>query len=163
METKTIDARVEPLIGELVTAGKFFTKTTECLEEKDSSFAPQPEMFTVSQHVAHVAQAIDWFVEGAFRPEGMSTDFEGNERTVRQVTSLKEARAWLDRAVASATARLKATTGAEMEKPISGPIMAGMPRAAMISAITDHTSHHRGALAVYARLLGKVPGMPYGE
>ncbi len=31
----------------------------------------------------------------------------------------------------------------------------------MISAITDHTSHHRGALSVYARLLGKVPAMPY--
>ncbi len=66
METKTIDARVEPLIGELAATGKFFTKTAECLEEKDSGFAPKPGMFTVAQHVAHVAQAIDWFVEGAF-------------------------------------------------------------------------------------------------
>ena len=163
METKTIDARVEPMIGELMTAGKFFAKTTECLEEKDSSFAPSPEMFTVAQHVAHVAQAIDWFVEGAFRPEGMSTDFEGSERAVRRVTSLSEARAWLDRSLASATKRLQATSGAEMDKPIAGPIMGGMPRSAMISAITDHTAHHRGTLAVYARLRGKVPAMPYGE
>ncbi len=26
---------------------------------------------------------------------------------------------------------------------------------------SSHTAHHRGALAVYARLLGKVPAMPY--
>jgi uncharacterized damage-inducible protein DinB len=161
MEAKTIDPRVEPLIGELTTTGKFFTKTAECLEEQDSSFAPKPGMFTVAQHVAHAAQAIDWFLEGAFRPEGMSTDFEGNEKIVRRVTSLAEARAWLDRSVASATARLKAASSADLDQPIQGPIMAGMPRSAVISAITDHTSHHRGALSVYARLLGKVPAMPY--
>jgi uncharacterized damage-inducible protein DinB len=26
----------------------------------------------------------------------------------------------------------------------------------------EHTAHHRGALTVYSRLLGKVPPMPYG-
>ena len=33
--------------------------------------------------------------------------------------------------------------------------------AAVINGITDHSAHHRGALAVYARLLGKEPAMPY--
>jgi len=39
--------------------------------------------------------------------------------------------------------------------------MAGEPRAAIIAAIAEHTAHHRGSLAVYARLLGYVPPIPY--
>jgi uncharacterized damage-inducible protein DinB len=39
--------------------------------------------------------------------------------------------------------------------------MGGVPRFAITNALTDHTAHHRGALTVYARLLGLVPPMPY--
>ena len=39
--------------------------------------------------------------------------------------------------------------------------MGGQPRLAIFGALTDHTAHHRGALSVYTRLLGKVPPMPY--
>ena len=42
-----------------------------------------------------------------------------------------------------------------------GQIMGGAPRMAVISAITDHTAHHRGALTVYARMNTIVPPMPY--
>ena len=31
----------------------------------------------------------------------------------------------------------------------------------VIGALADHTAHHRGALAVYARMVGKEPKMPY--
>jgi uncharacterized damage-inducible protein DinB len=41
--------------------------------------------------------------------------------------------------------------------------MGGQPRHSIIGALIDHTAHHRGALTVYARLLSKVPPMPYGE
>jgi uncharacterized damage-inducible protein DinB len=41
--------------------------------------------------------------------------------------------------------------------------MGGVPRWSVVSAISDHTAHHRGALTVYSRLLGKVPVMPYAE
>jgi uncharacterized damage-inducible protein DinB len=41
--------------------------------------------------------------------------------------------------------------------------MTGAPKMAVIAAVADHTSHHRGSLAVYARLLSKTPQMPYGE
>jgi len=34
---------------------------------------------------------------------------------------------------------------------------------AIFSAITAHTAHHRGALTVYARILGLVPPMPSME
>ena len=42
-----------------------------------------------------------------------------------------------------------------------GPIMGGVPREAFVNGLADHTAHHRGALTVYSRLLGKVPDMPY--
>jgi uncharacterized damage-inducible protein DinB len=41
--------------------------------------------------------------------------------------------------------------------------MGGEPRLAIVGAICEHTAHHRGALAVYARLLGYAPPIPYGE
>ena len=40
-------------------------------------------------------------------------------------------------------------------------IMEGAPRLSVVSGIVDHTAHHRGSLAVYARLIGKEPLMPY--
>jgi uncharacterized damage-inducible protein DinB len=48
------------------------------------------------------------------------------------------------------------------ELPKDG-VMGGAPRIAIVGAIADHTAHHRGALTVYARLLGVVPPMPYME
>jgi len=41
--------------------------------------------------------------------------------------------------------------------------MGGEPRAAVVGAIVDHMAHHRGALSVYARLLGYAPPIPYGD
>jgi len=59
---------------------------------------------------------------------------------------------------------VKSHTAEEWATPLApGPIMGGAPRLAVFSAIAEHTAHHRGALSVYSRLLGKVPPMPYGE
>ena len=46
-------------------------------------------------------------------------------------------------------------------EPITGEIMKGAPKMAVIGGITDHSAHHRGALSVYARLLDRIPMMPY--
>jgi uncharacterized damage-inducible protein DinB len=143
------------------TTKKFFDNGTKCFEESDSAFTPKPGMFTLAQQVAHTAQTIEWFIEGAFRPEGMRTDFEAIEKEIRAVKSLKDARAWMDRACANAIGMIEKKSAADFEMPIAGAIMTGEPRRAIFEAIADHTAHHRGALAVYARLIGKVPPMPY--
>jgi uncharacterized damage-inducible protein DinB len=55
-------------------------------------------------------------------------------------------------------------TEAELARPLpAGPIMGGLPMATSAGAIVEHSAHHRGALTVYSRLLGKTPLMPYGE
>lgn len=139
----------------------FFLKTIACLDEADSGFAPKNGMLTVAQQVAHTAHTVEWFVEGAFAPEGFATDWEVQARQYMAVGSLQEATAWLNRAYDASIARLRAATPEELNAPIAPNEVMGGPRIGVLSGLGDHTAHHRGSLAVYARLLGKVPAMPY--
>jgi uncharacterized damage-inducible protein DinB len=149
-------------LAELQSAHEYFNRSTRNLTEAHSAFAPAEGMMTAAQQVAHVAQTIDWFVDGAFRPEGFDQNWEQQARVVGGCTSLEKARAWFERAVASARARVASLSDADLLVPLpEGPIMGGLPRFAIFGAITDHTAHHRGALTVYARLNGIVPPMPY--
>lgn len=141
---------------------EYFDRSTRVLDESDSAFAPSEGMFTASQQVAHAAQTLEWFFQGAFAAEGFDLDFERMDKQVRATTSLAAARAWMDRACEAAHAAVRAHGEAEWAAPLpAGPIMGGLPRHAILSAVMDHTAHHRGALTVYARLRGKVPAMPY--
>lgn len=143
---------------------QFFSRTCSVFQEKDSSYAPTPGQLSVAQQVAHVAQTIDWFVAGAFSPQGFDLDFASHHAAVRQVSSLADAFAWLARSVDAACADFGARTEAEMAAPLpAGPIMGGAPRCAVVGAICEHMAHHRGSLAVYARLLEYAPPMPYGD
>ena len=152
----------ERLVAELNAALEFFNRSTGSLTEEDSDYTPVDGVFSTAQQVAHAAQTIDWFIDGAFGPSGFDMDFEAHERKVRGVTSLSDARAWLARSVENARGVIESKTPEEWAQPLSeGPVMGGQPRAAIFGAITDHTAHHRGALTVYARLRGKVPPMPY--
>lgn len=153
---------VQQAVAELDSAADFFKRSTRNLTEAHSASAPAPGMMTAAQQVAHAAHTIEWFTQGAFRPEGFDTDFEAHAKDVQACTSLTAARAWFDRAIASAKATVGSKTDADLLAPLPpGPIMGGAPRIAIISGITDHTAHHRGALTVYARLNGVVPPMPY--
>jgi uncharacterized damage-inducible protein DinB len=153
----------EVIIQDLAGTKEFFDRSTRCLTEQDSTFAPVEGTWTVAQQVAHAAQTVDWFIAGAFRPEGFDTDWARLLEEVGRVSSLTEARAWLDRAFAHAIEFLGSRTPEELAQPLPPGIMEGAPRFSIVSAIGDHTAHHRGALTVYSRLLGRVPAMPYAE
>ena len=147
---------------ELNSAHEYFTRSTRNLDESMSTFAPATGMMTAAQQVAHAAHTIDWFVEGAFRPEGFDTNWEAHAKVVNACTSLTAARAWFEKAIAGAKATVTTKSDAELMTPLpKDGIMGGAPRMAIFGAITDHTAHHRGALTVYARLKGIVPPMPY--
>ena len=147
---------------ELSTVEQFFNNSTRELTEDLSDFKPTPDMMTAAQQVAHAGQVIDWFIEGAFRPEGFDMNFEEHIERVMKVTSIASAREWFARSIANAKAILGSKSDAELMTPMpEGPVLGGAPRFAIVSGITDHTAHHRGALTVYARLSGKVPPMPY--
>lgn len=148
--------------AQLETARKLFRTTTSVFEAPDAAFAPDPELYTVAGHIAHSADAMEWFVEGAFG-KGWDFDLAASIAKAKGVTDLGEARAWLDRAF-DRSITVAREAGDELlealipDDSVMGP---GAPRIAVINAIIDHTAHHRGALAVYARLLGKAPPMLY--
>ena len=151
-------------LAELRTSHEYFNRSTRNLTEAHSTFAPAAGMMTVAQQVAHVAHTIDWFVQGALRPEGFDLNWDEQVKLVNSYTSLQQARAWFERAVADAVAKAGSLSDAELLAPMpDGPIMGGAPRLAIFGAINDHTAHHRGALTVYARLNGIVPPMPYAD
>ncbi len=152
------------LFGQLAAMKEYFDRSTRVLEEGDSAFAPKEGMFTAAQQVAHVAQTIDWFMEGAFAEGGFSMDFENMTKQVHAVTSLAAAREWFERSCAAAKTVVDSHSDGDWMAPLPpGPIMGGQPRFIIFGALTDHSAHHRGALTVYSRLLGKVPPMPYME
>ncbi len=152
----------EALLAQLDVTQEYFDRSTASLTEADSTFAPADGLFSVAQQVAHAAHTIDWFFAGAFDPNGFDMGFEDHDRKIRNVRSLTEARAWLQRALDNGRAVVRSKSEAEWSAPIvPGVVMGGMPRTTIFGGITDHTAHHRGALTVYARLLGKTPPNPY--
>ncbi len=141
---------------------QFLSRTCSVFTEDDSDYAPTGGQFTVAQQVAHVAQTIDWFMAGGFSEEGFDLDFAAHQQAIRKVNSLAEAFVMLAQSVDAATATLADKTQDDMMAPVAeGPVMGGEPRAAVVGAIAEHTAHHRGSLAVYARLRGYAPPMPY--
>ena len=149
--------------NQLVASQDFFDRSTRVLEEADSGFRPREGMMTVAQQVAHTAQTLDWFIEGAFRPEGYDLDFAKHAQALEAVTSLAAARQMLKAAYANAIQVLRSCSAEDLARPLpAGPIMGGQPISDIVWAMVEHTAHHRGALTVYSRELGKVPPMPYG-
>ncbi len=154
----------EGLIEQLKTTRQFFLNTIDCLSEEDSTFAPNEEMYTVAQHIGHSAHSITWFIDGAFGPDGFDMNFDGHVERMKKYSSFTQAVDEFKQAIDEAIQRIDKSTTEELMTPIpEGQIMAGAPKVAVIGGLADHTAHHRGALTVYVRLLGKVPQMPYGE
>lgn len=150
-------------LQEIQLTRHFFNRSTRCLTEGDSGFRATPETMTVAQQVAHTAQTIDWLREGAFE-DRWDMDFEKAIGMTNGVTSLTAARRELDAAWERMRARVEASSDAELAQPMAdNPILGHRQRYNGIEALIDHTGHHRGALAVYARLAGRVPEMPYGD
>ena len=149
--------------NQLLASQDFFERSTRVLDEADSGFRPREGMMTVAQQVAHTAQTLDWFIEGVSRPEGFNLNFEELAKALDGETSLDAAREMLKTAYANVIQYLRSRSPEEFSQPLPpGPIMGGQPMSDIVWAMVEHTAHHRGALTVYSRLLGKVPPMPYG-
>jgi uncharacterized damage-inducible protein DinB len=148
--------------NQLVASKDFFDRSTRVLEEADSGFRPQKDMMTAAQQVWHAGHTLDWFVQGVSRPEGFDLDFARQAQELNAVTSLAEARKKLEAAYAKAIQFLRSKSPEELSQPLPpGPILGGQPLSDVVWAMVEHTAHHRGALTVYSRVLGKVPPMPY--
>ena len=149
--------------NQLLASKDFFERSTRVLDEADSGFRPREGMMTVAQQVWHAGQTLDWFIEGASRSEGFDLDFAKQAQALDAVTSLDAARGMLAEAYANAIRFLRSRSPEDLAGPLPpGPVMGGLPVGDIVWAIVEHTAHHRGALTVYSRQLGKTPPMPYG-
>ena len=149
--------------ADLAATRRFFDRTTSVLTEADSGFRATPETMTVTEMVAHVAQTLDWLRVGGFEDRWRS-DWETMVAETSRVDSLAAARKWLAEAWERLRAAVEAAPEEKLAEPMAdNPFFPGRPRYAVVKSAVDHTGHHRGALGVYARLLGKVPPMVYGE
>ena len=95
------------LIQQLKSIEEFFERSTSCLAEEDSAFAAKEGLFTVAGQVAHVADTVDWCIDGMFNPKGFDMDFETHMKNVLACTSLNEARAWFKKAIKNIEDRMK--------------------------------------------------------
>ena len=149
-------------VQDLRAAKDYFDRSSACLTEEDGAFRPHEDLMTTAQHVAHVAQTVDWFVEGAFGPEGFDMDFEKLMAQVTRVESLAAARRWLDDSFEKACAAIESASDSDLDELMpEHSVLGAVPRNVIVGGIQDHTAHHRGALTVYSRLCGRAPAMPY--
>jgi len=153
----------EGLIEQLKTQETFFLNTISCFTDEDSGFTPNEQMYTVAQHVGHVAETYDWFINGAFSDKGFDMDFDNYAERLKKYTSFDECVQQFKDSLANTIEKIKTMEDAELMAPITAEIMTGAPKMSVVGAVADHTAHHRGSLAIYARLLGKTPKMPYGD
>lgn len=142
-----------------------FKNTLSVFDEKDSTWKPDETSLTVSQQVAHLAQANDWFFHGITK--GFDAPFDsstaGDYQEVVQFTSLKAAEEWLDKSYAKLIELVKVMGDSWENSFPSKPRFGGKPKWAALVGLVDHSGHHRGMLQVYARLMGKTnrPSLPY--
>ena len=152
----------EQLAEELRRSKAYFDRSTSALQEEDAGYTPADGLMHAAGIIAHVAQTVDWFADAAFTDKGFVMDFEGMAKETLEITTLADARRWLDKAYARAIQAVGNCSDAEIMASFPpNEIMGPAPKASIVSAIADHTAHHRGVLAVYARLCGRVPPMPY--
>ncbi len=110
---------VNPMVEELKMTGKFFHTSVKVFEEKDSGFIPVEGTWSVAHQIAHTAQTIDWFVEGAFRPEGFRMEFEEMEKEMKACTSFEEALKWFDKSIDNACNVIGAKTEQKSVEPVT--------------------------------------------
>ena len=81
-------AQMYDFATQILASKEFFERSTRVLEENDSEFRPRDEMMTVAQQVAHTAQTLEWFLNGATQPEGFDLNFEEQAKALAGLTSL---------------------------------------------------------------------------
>lgn len=153
--------KVNELIQNLRFSQECFQRVLRVFVEEDSNFTPAEGMMSLAQQVAHVGHTALWFRDGALNGS-FDMDFEAHAQAISGHNSLGKARDQLDQAFAQVITTVEEKSEDWLLQTLPpGPIMGDLPRYAVLLSIEEHTAHHRGSLAVYARLLGKTPPMPY--
>jgi uncharacterized damage-inducible protein DinB len=119
-------------------------------------------MWTAAQQVFHAGSGINWFREGTFGT-GFRAAHEAHEGDEATAQSLNKAVDHFNGAFDLLIDELRNASDVDLQKPLPPDApMTGRVRD-VVSAVIDHTAHHRGAIQTYVRLLGKEPVSPYKQ
>ena len=146
----------EFLVTQLKSTQDFILNTVSSFDEADSNYAPEKDMLTVAQHVYSVAQGAEWLIAGAMSPDGFDRDYAGMQERVMKCESLEAAVTKLKGAFKNAIQNIEKKPDDFFLRVLPAPMDADLLNS-IIWTFTDHMAHHRGSLAVYARMLGKTP------
>ncbi|MBC7982537.1 MAG: DinB family protein [Candidatus Obscuribacterales bacterium] len=168
---------------------EFFHHTVDCFEEQDGPFKPRSNMLSVTGQIHHVTGGIELFLSGLVLSldrfngiqlvsrrapaaqwiglkEGFSnlawtalSNKDADATTYPQ--SFENALRGFDETIDLAADIFGQLTPEELVLPLSENPMGIKNPMYVLEMLIDHTAHHRGALAQYARLLGKEPNFPY--
>ncbi|MFY8300823.1 DinB family protein [Pseudoalteromonas sp. SS15] len=167
---------------------EFFLRTLSAFNDEDSNFRPQQNMLSVKDQVMHTVGAIELFVSAylatlestskithtSFRPGqvwlGSSTAVtdmrwtqNADKKQFDEEVNMEEIKAIFSKTMAYASDAFAIPSEVELQQPIGENSLVPDFFCAedIIEIMLDHTAHHRGALAQYARLLGHSPKIPY--
>ncbi|WP_164017602.1 DinB family protein [Pyxidicoccus trucidator] len=171
---------------------QFFRRTLQAFQDQDAAFQPRPGMLSVAGHVHHVTAGLELFLAGVFpamerfqgrewksrRGEGQVwlglgpgfTSMEWTKVSNENLSGGSDAESPLafalrafDETMDLAAELYGQLSREELLLPLpENPIRLRTPQEAL-EIMIDHTAHHRGALAQYARLLDREPKIPYFE
>lgn len=143
---------------EMITAGwerhrAVTLQFLEALDEAELGWRPTPEAMTCAQQLLHIVQNEDFHERGLFGGEW--------DRELLRFPSPMPSKEALGDYFAEVRrrmrARLAALTPADLDAPIEHPnAPPGLNLRWWLTFLLEHEVHHKGQLAVYFRLMGKV-------
>jgi hypothetical protein len=168
---------------------EFFHRTVSCFTEEDAGYQPREDMLSVVGQIYHIAGANELMISGvlheidrfkgvkyvSLRPGATwipwsmewakSTIDEANtvEEEKPEFVSLKRALQVWDGTMDIADEVFGSLTQEELFRPFKPNPMRIISAQKAFEAMIDHTVHHRGGLAQYARFCGRDPKIPYYE
>lgn len=130
--------------------GMQFTKVMGMMSEEDYAFRPTPEVRTLGQLLAHIADSNYHFCSAANR----------EKPAVQGIEKGKTGKAEIDAALSASFAlcsRVLAAMTGDKGKAMVPFGKSPMPALAVVMYSSMHTSQHYGNVITYIRLRGKVP------
>lgn len=125
----------------------------DALTEEELGWKPGPEAMSCGQQLLHIAQAEDFHERGLFGGE-WNRDLL---RFPKPMPSKEALRARFAEVRERMGGRLAALTPADLDAPCEHPSApSGLNLRWWLTFLLEHEVHHKGQLAVYFRLMGKL-------
>lgn len=134
--------------------------------EKEMAFRPTPETRSVAELAQHIVETSLMMCGELTRPDGsfrrksfarLIEEYAGSR--VRRATTKKKLMLLLERSRADGERKLRAAGELFLLQPITRFDGKQGTRLAWLNHGITHEEYHRGQLALYARLLGRVPAL----